>query len=168
MWIVAEVLLGMFVLLVGVGWHTGPHSQAVGFAFGVAAAIWLLVMAVLGQSRALLWTLFSADVVTSAGVGYLVRQALKSAGARPSRTTSIEGLEGLALTDLRPEGIVRVRGEQWSAISLNGDVANGSTIQVVDAKSVRLGVWGIGSSALESSEHEPPSLDQRKAGPWSS
>ena len=49
---------------------------------------------------------------------------------------------GVAVTDLKPEGIVRVRGETWSATSLNGEQPAGTLIQVISVRGIRLEVWG--------------------------
>jgi hypothetical protein len=43
---------------------------------------------------------------------------------------------------LSPEGVVRVRGESWSATSLNGNLPAGAVVQVIDSKGIRLEVWG--------------------------
>ena len=55
---------------------------------------------------------------------------------------SLEGAEGVALSDLAPEGIVRVRGEQWTAVSVNGTVPKGTRVQVLRTSGVHLEVWG--------------------------
>ena len=62
----------------------------------------------------------------------------------PLGTTSVplEGAEGVAVGEMAPEGIVRIRGEQWSAVSVNGNVAAGTPVQVLRAAGVRLEVWG--------------------------
>lgn len=60
---------------------------------------------------------------------------------RHAASHQLEGAEGVAVTDLTPDGIVRVRGEQWSATCVNGSVAAGSPVQVLSS-GVRLEVWG--------------------------
>jgi membrane-bound ClpP family serine protease len=45
------------------------------------------------------------------------------------------------MSDLGPEGIIRVRGEEWSATSVNGSAPRGSQVQVLRATGVRLEVW---------------------------
>lgn len=143
MWIIAGVLLGVVVLGSLIGFHTGPHTHVVAGVCGVLAAIWLVVMAVDGRSASLVWALFSADVVVSAGVGimgwYGISHRDDSGYHRPGR---LEGAEGVAVSDLGPDGIVRVRGEQWSAHSVNGSVSAGTRVQVLQATGVRLEVWG--------------------------
>ena len=51
------------------------------------------------------------------------------------------GSEGVTVTELAPAGVVRVRGENWSATSMHGNVPAGHRIQVIEASGVRLGVW---------------------------
>lgn len=143
MWIVAGVLLGLVVLSALVGFHSGPHAHAAAGVIGVAAAAWLVLMAVSGRSGPALWALLSADLVVSAGVGVMAWSGLSSRHAAGGQhLPALEGAEGVAVSDLVPEGIVRVRGEQWSAVSLNGRVRAGTRVQVLHVAGVRLEVWG--------------------------
>jgi membrane-bound ClpP family serine protease len=142
MWIVAGVLLGVVVLASLVGFHTGPHTHVVAGVCGVIAAIWLVAMALNGRSTSLVWTLFSADVVVSAGVGVMGWYGLSHRATGSSHLGRLEGAEAIAVSDLAPDGIVRVRGEQWSAHCVNGTVAAGTRVQVLQASGVHLEVWG--------------------------
>jgi len=142
MWIIAGVLLGLVVLTSLVGFHTGPHAHAVAGAIGVLAAAWLIVMAVNGRSVPILWALLSADLVISVGVGIMAWYGLSGRASIGNRPVSLEGAEGVALSDLAPEGVVRVRGEQWSAVSVNGTVRAGTRVQVLRTSGVHLEVWG--------------------------
>jgi membrane-bound ClpP family serine protease len=151
MWVVAGVLLGS-VLLTGVlGFHSGPHVHAAAGVLGVLAAAWLLFMAADGRAAPLLWTLLAADMVVSAGVGALAWFGLSGRAGTGQRPATLEGTEGVVVTDLAPEGIVRVRGEQWSAVSVNGDAPVGSRVQVLRTVGVHLEVWAEEPAAL----HEP-------------
>ena len=62
--------------------------------------------------------------------------------------SSPEGTEGVAVSDLAPEGIVRVRGEQWSAVSVNGTVRAGARCTSSVPAGVRLEVWGEEAEAV--------------------
>jgi membrane-bound serine protease (ClpP class) len=42
------------------------------------------------------------------------------------------GATGIATSDLKPKGEVRVLGEFWQAKTKNGEIANGQTIEVID------------------------------------
>jgi membrane-bound ClpP family serine protease len=163
MWVVAEVLLGAMVLLAVLGLHFGPHSHLASAAFGALAAIWLLVMVATTQAGPLVFTLLGVDAFVSTILFVTARHVthLPPAG----RLTSIEGREGIAVSDLSPDGIVRVGGEEWSAHAVNGTVARGEPIAVVEANGVRLKVWGTHVPGIEG---PPPGSDERKAGsPWS-
>jgi membrane-bound ClpP family serine protease len=124
----------------------------------VAAAIWLVVMAATGQSGSLLWTLFGADMAISGGLATIAWRGLKVQGDQIPGASSVNivGAEGVAVSDLVPGGVVRVRGENWSATSLNGNVPAGSRIQVIEA-GVRLGVWSDDAVPAET-EEQPHSL----------
>jgi membrane-bound ClpP family serine protease len=158
-WIIAGVLLGLVVLGSLVGFHSGTHAHVATGVIGIAAAVWLIVIALDGRSAPVLWALLSADLVVSAGVGLMAWNALWGHGAaghqmhslESHHVRSLENAEGVAVSDLTPEGIVRVRGEQWSAVSLNGTVRSGTRIQVLRTAGVRLDVWG--------EDAEPVSID---------
>jgi membrane-bound ClpP family serine protease len=152
MWAVAGVLFGLVVLASLVGFHVGPHAHAVAGGIGLACAAWLLVMFAMGQTAPLLYVLLGADVVISAGVGTVAWkgfQSLREQGEGHG-VRKLDGEEGVAITALNPTGIVRVRGENWSATSLNGSVAAGTAIQVIDGSGVFLRVWGAETTALDS------------------
>ncbi|MGD0321523.1 MAG: NfeD family protein [Acidimicrobiales bacterium] len=148
MWVIAGVLLGLVVLASVVGFHSGPHVHVVAGVIGVLAAVWLVVMAVDGRSAPILWTLLSADLVISAGVGVMGWFGLSGRGAAEHHLSSLEGEEGVAVSDLVPEGVVRVRGEQWSAVSVNGTVRADTRVQVLRAAGVHLEVWGEDATAV--------------------
>jgi len=144
MWLVAGLLIGLMVLGLLVGLHTGPHTHGVASVFGVAAAIWLIIMATQGHTLSLVIVLLVAVVLVTAGTLALTWRGLSDQDelVGGSKAGSLEGSQGTAVTDLGPEGIVRVRGEDWSAKSLNGQVHAGERIQVINAIGVRLEVWG--------------------------
>lgn len=151
MWAGVGVLLGLMVVASVLGFHVGPHSHLAAFGLGVAAAVLLVVMAATGQSAPLLWVLLGADVAISTGLGVIAWRGLKlgTGTAEGSRALGVVGAEGVAVTDLHPEGIVRVRGENWSATCLNGSVEAGHRVQVVETSGVRLGVWSDDEPGLD-------------------
>jgi membrane-bound serine protease (ClpP class) len=144
MWVVAGVLLGLVVLFSLLGFHMGPHAHLAAGVVGVVAAAWLVVMVVDGRSDPLLWVLVSADAVVSVGVGLLAWHSFSSSGtdAPAQHVVALESAEGVAVSDLDPNGTVRVHGEDWSATSVNGPVRAGTAVQVLRVKGVRLEVWG--------------------------
>lgn len=48
------------------------------------------------------------------------------------------GAKGVAITDLKPKGEVRVMGEFWQATAKNATVANGDAVEVVDMEGMFL------------------------------
>lgn len=59
---------------------------------------------------------------------------------------------GTALSILDPKGIVRVRGEEWSAESVNGTIPAGTAVQVIEVDGLRLRVWGEEATAAGSDD----------------
>jgi membrane-bound ClpP family serine protease len=142
MWVIAGVLLGLVLTGSLLGFHTGPHSHAAAAVLGVVTAAWLALMLVDGRSATILYALLGTDVVLSGAVGTLAVRGLSGQRHLSSRgTRGLVGAEGVALSVLDPDGMVRVNGEDWSARSLNGRVTKGASIQVMKA-GVRLEVWG--------------------------
>jgi membrane-bound ClpP family serine protease len=181
MWVIAGVLLGLVVLTSLIGFHVGPHAHLAAGVLGALAAVWLVVMAVDGRTAPVLWALLSADLVVSAGIGTLAWKGLTTRGINvPSRhLVSPVGAEGVAVGDLRPDGIVRVNGENWSAVALNGDVGAGSPVEVLRVAGVRLEVWSdeavgprptdafdiaLGTESLSLDEAPPAANDSTKEG----
>ena len=150
MWIVAGALLGATLLAGLVGLHTGPHTHVVAAVAGLAAAVWLVVMAATGSAGTLLFVLLGADLALSTGIGVGAWRGLRPGAGGAGRSAGrLEGSEGVAVSALHPDGVVRVRGEEWSARSLNGPIEPGTTVQVIRADGVRLEVWGdeVGGAA---------------------
>lgn len=142
MWTVAGILLGVVIVASLVGFHTGPHAHMVAAVAGVLVAAWFLFMVADGRSSSLLWVILGADLALSVGLGVAAWRVLSTRHEDLRHFNSLEALEGVAVSDLAPEGIVRVRGEQWTAESVNGTVKAGARVQVLRAEGVRLEVWG--------------------------
>jgi membrane-bound serine protease (ClpP class) len=143
MWVGVGILLGLVVVASALGFHVGPHGHLAAFGLGIVAAVWLIVMAATGRADSILWVLLGADVATSVGLGAIAWRGLKLQGAELSgpATRGLVGSEGVTITELAPAGVVRVRGENWSATSMHGNVPAGHRIQVIEASGVRLSVW---------------------------
>jgi membrane-bound ClpP family serine protease len=154
MWAVAGILLGLVLLASVLGFHAGPHVHVLAGVLGLIAAAWLIAIAVTGPAWPGLWVLFSADVVVSGGVGALAWKGLaaRQLSARSHPHHALGGEHGVAVTDLTPEGIVRVRGEQWSAVAANGSAIAGSSVQVLAVNGIRLEVWADGPSLTNEPE----------------
>jgi DNA-binding CsgD family transcriptional regulator len=50
----------------------------------------------------------------------------------------------VVVVDLRPNGVVRLGGEEWSATSAGGPVPAGAAVEVVERVGLRLTVRGLG------------------------
>jgi membrane-bound serine protease (ClpP class) len=89
----------------------------------------------------------AAVVAVPAGFfGLILRGALDVRRARPvSGVDALIGVTGVAQTDVAPSGVVRVRGEDWSAYVEQGRVAKGERIRVRRIDSVRLVVEPVES-----------------------
>ncbi len=147
MWTVAGVLIGVMVLASSVTVRSGPPLHLVGAAVGILTATWLVLMAADGQSAPVLWVLLGADLVVSAGVARGAvggRRHAASDGTPVQHLSSIDRAEGVAVSDLSAEGIVRVHGEEWTAVAVDGPVRAGSRVQVVRTTGVHLEVRGEG------------------------
>jgi membrane-bound serine protease (ClpP class) len=59
---------------------------------------------------------------------------------RPPTTGSqgLAGEEGVAVTDLRPEGQVKVRGEIWNAVTSGEGIPRGDAVVVERSRDLRL------------------------------
>lgn len=141
MWIDAAILIGLVVVALLVGAHLGPHVHIGAGGLGILAAAWLGFMAVVGGSATLLWALLGVVLVVSAAALVMGWYGLSRLGTVEYRGHRLEAAEGLAVGDLTPDGLVRVRGEQWHATSVNGIARAGTRVQVLRRSGVRLEVW---------------------------
>ena len=143
MWIITGVLLGLVGLATFIGFHSGPHTHVLAGAVGLAAAGCLAYM-VATRPGPVLWSLLGADLIIGTGIGVLGWNGLthRPEDMGDNRSSSLEGERDTSMSQFAPEGIVRVRGELWSAISVNGTVPASPPVQVVRAAGVRVEVWG--------------------------
>jgi|ERR1700683_1577429 membrane-bound ClpP family serine protease len=150
MWIITGVLLGLVCLAAVVGFHLGPHAHVVAVAMGVVVAGWLIYLMSERGAGPVLWTLLGADLIVGVGVGALAWKGVSGSATvtESHRRSPLEGVEGVAVSRLAPDGIVSVQGEHWSAISVNGTVPASTRVQVLRALGVRLEVWGEDAQAV--------------------
>lgn len=82
-----------------------------------------------------------------------VLRALLRAAKRPpqSGVERLIGLRGVALSDLTPNGEVRVDLESWSAVAVDGPISAGEAIVVVGFAGVHLQVKAAGTDRKEGS-----------------
>lgn len=150
MWIITGVLLGLVCLAAVVGFHFGPHAHVVALAMGVLVAGWFVYLMSERGPGPVLWTLLGADLVVGVGVGALAWKGMSGSGTVTAshHRSPLEGAEGIAVSGLAPAGIVNVRGEHWSAISVNGTVRASTRVHVLRATGVRLEVWGEDAESI--------------------
>ena len=110
---------------------------------GVVVAGWLIYLMSERGAGPVLWTLLGADLIVGVGVGALAWKGVSGSATvtESHRRSPLEGVEGVAVSRLAPDGIVSVQGEHWSAISVNGTVPASTRVQVLRALGVRLEVW---------------------------
>lgn len=141
---VALILLGVGLLLAEV------HTPGVG-VFGIGGAVAfivgsLLIFTPLGATgpRAepvSLWLVALGAVVVIPFFLILVRAALRT--RRLPVVTGREALmgrEGVATSDLAPQGIVRVNDEDWTAVAEFGPISAGETVEVIGVEGITLQV----------------------------
>jgi membrane-bound ClpP family serine protease len=57
----------------------------------------------------------------------------------------MKDMTGEALEDMQPDGMVKIRGELWSARSVSGNIAGGTKVVVVARNGLKLSVRPAGS-----------------------
>jgi len=81
-------------------------------------------------------------VMTVLVVGFFVFVLGKGIRAQARRVAfgieGIVGTDGVAVTDIAPEGLVRMAGEQWSARSEEGGIRSGDRVEVVGRDGLQL------------------------------
>ena len=141
-WLIGAALVVFIVAASVTGLHAGGHGligPVVALGLGVG---WLAATASLGSGAALAWWLAGTSAATSAlgvavalpALGYRKMPAVSGSGA-------LVGVEGRAVTDLAPSGVVAVRGETWTAEGLHGPIHAGAVVRVAAVDGVRLRVW---------------------------
>lgn len=124
------------------GVHAGGHGLVAPLLAWALGAAWLAETVARGAGAGVAWWLAGACAAVCA-VGLAV--ALPALGYRSmgprSGPPALVGMQGRAVTDLDPGGVVNVRGESWSARSVGGPVRAGSSVRVASVDGVRLWVW---------------------------
>ena len=86
--------------------------------------------------------LIALIAITIIGFNVVVLRAILIAARQPPRAGAerLIGQQGVALTDLEPDGQVRVDLEDWSAVTEQGRIEAGSPVRVIGISGVRLRV----------------------------
>ncbi len=78
-----------------------------------------------------------------------------------SGTEALVGESGVALSELAPNGIVRVKSEEWVAEALEGPIQPGETIRVVKVEGLRLKVVKYSTPIAAGMPQSTPSIPDR-------
>jgi len=83
------------------------------------------------------------------GFSLIVVRAIVRASRLPPQSgpERLLGMRGLALTDLAPDGQVRVDLEDWSAVAVEGEVQAGQQVEITGVKGVHLQVAPVESES---------------------
>ena len=141
-WLVGAVVVMLVASATATGAHAGPHSL-LGVGLAWAAAIgWFVIALGVGGMSGLGWVLAGFAAAVSAVSVALALPALRVRQMPPPPDKlPAPGEPGRAATELDPIGVVRVKGESWTAESVNGRVPAGAAIRVVSSDGVKLRVW---------------------------
>lgn len=160
-WAVGAVLGVALLAVVVAGIHAGGHGWFVPLPVLALAAAWAVAGSNRGWSAAPAWALAAVTLLASLGAGALVLPALAWRRVPGSSVVpeGLRGCAGTALTALEPTGVVRVRGESWTARSLSGPLPAGAEVRVVSLEGLCLLVWSEdgsvpGPDVLEPGEEE--------------
>ena len=97
------------------------------------------------------WLLGLMTILLVAFFSFALAASLRAQrAAATTGTQTLVGERGVAITDLNPAGIVRVRSETWSATSDGRPVRVGTAVEVVSVAGLRLSVRPV-------DEPQPPS-----------
>ncbi len=92
--------------------------------FGILLPVWLLIVIMVA------WAVFGTWLFI------FTTWALKK--QVPAGLPSMVGTVGKASGNLAPEGMVKIRGELWGAVSEEGDIADGESIIVTGENGLKL------------------------------
>lgn len=84
------------------------------------------------------WAYIVAGVACAGLYWFLYRMLLDQGRKSPVGSDSIVGLRARCVTALDPEGLVRVQGETWKAMSNCGAVGEGAEVTVEDVRGLML------------------------------
>ena len=91
--------------------------------------------------RATVDPVVTAVIVATTGAFFLAiaRLAVRAHGVpTPAGAVSLLGATGFARSDISASGIAYVGGEDWTAVSESGTIAEGSTVRVKRVDALRL------------------------------
>ncbi len=84
------------------------------------------------------WAYIAVGVACGVLYWVLYRIVLDQRRKSPVDCDSLVGIRGRCVNSLNPEGLVRVRGETWKAVTRCGVIAEGAEVVVEDLESLTL------------------------------
>jgi membrane-bound serine protease (ClpP class) len=137
--------------------HPGIGVPAVGGAVCLVAGGLLLFDSAVPNSRVSLWVILPMAAVVSVFFGIVIGAAMRMRRAPlVSGVGQLVGLEGTVRKPLRPDGIVQVASETWTAISDTGNIPKGARVRVTRVDGLNLHV--------ETVDSDTPHDDQGRSG----
>lgn len=119
-------IAGVLVYIAGSLLLFSPPARIVAETPAVSISIWLVVI---------------MTVVVGGLAALLVTAGLVAQGRKPVvGSQALIGKRGTALSDLKPEGTVRVQSETWTALAVEGEIRAGEPVEVVGISGLRLRV----------------------------
>lgn len=145
--LVSFVLLAIVVFGALSSFHLGSHVLFASGVIGAVASLVLLADVVfLANVASMVLTIIVLAGILIFCIALAVMGMSGVMGARrvvdpKSSASKLLQAEGVAVTDLTPQGTVRVLGETWTAESLSGSVKAGVDVYVAEIDGIRLKVW---------------------------
>ncbi len=116
---------------------------------GVLLVMWLLDVRL--QPSAVVFI-----AVAAAALIFLMNKAMSPLFLKPARLNPghVVGLEGTVVRALTPEGVVKVRGEMWTAVVAEGEANVGQRVKVTGIGRLKLTVMVVPSRGPNRSRKE--------------
>ena len=137
--------LAVVLILVGIGFIV-VEVHAPGFGGpGTAAVVCFVVAAMLliddrTSVRVPQYVIVGAGIAGIVMIGIVTAIAIRVRKVPPQAPSKVLGEVGVAISDLDPEGTIRVLAEEWTARSEAGRIAAGEQVKVVGERGLRLRV----------------------------
>ncbi|MCS6964532.1 presenilin family intramembrane aspartyl protease [Thermoflexus sp.] len=160
------ILLGALLFLSELYFQSGGY---LGLSGALALGLGGMFLLPPGTGQQIAPVILIGTTLTAAAASFGLAFLVRELGHRPPLQTPerLIGAEGLAQTDLDPEGTVWVQGETWTARAAEGRIAAGERVRVLAVQGLRLRVTRVElpspSSPTPAPEVSPPPSDP--AGP---